>query len=399
MVLLRPGRLESRSRYDRPVSGVRLADVLRDHARERPNATALIYEGSHRSFAELDERTNRLAQALLAAGVKAGTRVAHLDQNAPECVELLLATAKIGAAVVPLNWRLAKPELEAILADADPSLLVCGRGYAEAARSLAGRVRVGSTSPMSCPRPRPERSSSDSCARRTGSSRAPLPSGLRMPSSAEHAGPRRPRKRGRRPRTYAAVLEATSRLLDSVSLSELSVARILEAAGVGRTSFYEHFSSKEDVVVKLVRSVSREVADEIEPMFDRGRRSPDQAFAEGIQNLVRIVSRHARLLVAVSEEWPAVAELREIWLAMLADATTRLAATIDRDRAAGIAPAGADSEALAASLLWTVERAFHVATSGADRTLLEPEMLVEPLAAVFVGSIYGRPPAAREAVP
>jgi AcrR family transcriptional regulator len=210
--------------------------------------------------------------------------------------------------------------------------------------------------------------------------------------------PRPPRKRGRRPRTYAAVLAGTSRLLESVPLSELSVAQILEAAGVGRTSFYEHFSSKEDVVVKLMRSVSLEVADEIEPMFDRGERSPDEAMAEGIENLMRVGSRYAPLLVAASEEWPGVAELREIWFAMLADATARLGATIERDRAAGIAPPGADSEALAASLMWSAERAFHVAMTGEHAVLVDPETLVEPLVAVFVGAIYGRP-AAGAAVP
>jgi acyl-CoA synthetase (AMP-forming)/AMP-acid ligase II len=137
VVLVRP-----MAQYDRRVSAVRLADLLRDHARERPDALALIYEGSRMSFAELDERTNRLAQALLDASVKAGSRVAHLDQNAPECVELLFGAAKAGAVLVPLNWRLAKPELEAIVDDADAAVLVCGADYAALAKSLADKVIV-----------------------------------------------------------------------------------------------------------------------------------------------------------------------------------------------------------------------------------------------------------------
>ena len=75
-----------------------------------------------------------------------------------------------------------------------------------------------------------------------------------------HATPDPPR-RGRRPRTYAAVLEATAKLLQTTALADLSVAQILAAADVGRTSFYEHFSSKDDVVVKLMDSLSDEVAD------------------------------------------------------------------------------------------------------------------------------------------
>ena len=59
----------------------------------------------------LDERSNRLAQALLAAGAEPGSRIAYLDRSAPEIVELLFAASKIGAVAVPLNWRLAVPEL------------------------------------------------------------------------------------------------------------------------------------------------------------------------------------------------------------------------------------------------------------------------------------------------
>jgi TetR/AcrR family transcriptional regulator, ethionamide resistance regulator len=200
-----------------------------------------------------------------------------------------------------------------------------------------------------------------------------------------------PRKRGRRPKTYAAVLAATSELLESVSLAELSVAQILSAAAVGRTSFYEHFSSKDDVVVKLLRSISVEVAEEIEPMFDRGERRPEQAFGEGLTNLMRISSRYAPLLLAATEEWPAVPELRRIWFRMLGDVTARLAETIERDRAAGIAPAGADSEALAAALIWATERAFHIAMTGDHPTLVDQDALVDPLVQLFVGTIYGRP--------
>jgi long-chain acyl-CoA synthetase len=116
--------------------------LLRDHARERPDAPALIYEGMRRSFSELDQRCNQLAQALLADGVEAGSRVAHLDQNSPECVELLFAAAKIGAVLVALNWRLAKPELASILEDAGAAMVVCGPDYAESAASLADRVIV-----------------------------------------------------------------------------------------------------------------------------------------------------------------------------------------------------------------------------------------------------------------
>jgi AcrR family transcriptional regulator len=201
-------------------------------------------------------------------------------------------------------------------------------------------------------------------------------------------------RRGRRPRTYGAVLEATAALLQSTALADLSVAQILAAAGVGRTSFYEHFSSKDDVVVKLMESLSDDVAAELEPMFARGERSPDEAFALGLRNLVEVASRYAPLVIAVSEEWPAIPELREIWFRMLGEFTDGLARLIDSERAAGVAPPGADASALAASLVWTAERAFHVAAGGEHPTLVDASTVVEPLTQLFVGTIYGRAVAA-----
>lgn len=207
------------------------------------------------------------------------------------------------------------------------------------------------------------------------------------------ARPRSPAagRRGRRPRTYEAVLGATAELLEATPLSELSVAQILSAAGVGRTSFYEHFSSKADVVVRLMRRISMEVGEEMRPLLEPRRGSPDEAIREALTNVIRTASQHARVLVAVAEEWPAVPELRAIWFEVHGEATARLARMIERDRAAGIAPPGADSRALAASLVWTVERSFHVAMTGAHPTLTGDESLVAPLVQLFVGAIYGRP--------
>jgi TetR/AcrR family transcriptional regulator, ethionamide resistance regulator len=207
------------------------------------------------------------------------------------------------------------------------------------------------------------------------------------PSAARPA----PRKRGRRPKTHDAVLRATTELLERVPLAELSVAQILTAAQVGRTSFYEHFSSKEDVVVKLVRSIAAEVAEGMEPILHRGARPVEEAFREGLGNWMRIGARYRPLLVATIEEWPAVPALRRVWFRILDAMTEQLASIIDDDRAAGLAPPGAPSRALAASLAWGAERSFHIAMTGHHPTLVDTDALIEPLVQLYVGTIYGRP--------
>ena len=118
----------------------RVADVVRVHAAERGDVVALRHGDRSLTYAELDERTNRLAQAMLAAGAGAGARVAYLDRTAPEAVELLLAAAKVGAVAVPLNWRLAQPELVSVLRDAGAPLLIAGTAYAETAHSIVAEL-------------------------------------------------------------------------------------------------------------------------------------------------------------------------------------------------------------------------------------------------------------------
>jgi acyl-CoA synthetase (AMP-forming)/AMP-acid ligase II len=119
---------------------LRVADVVREHAASRPDVVAIRCGERAMTYAELDDRSSRLAQALLEQGVRAGDRVAHLDRTAPEIVELLFATSKIGAVTVPLNWRLAPAELETIVADAGCRVMIAGPSYREVARAIARGV-------------------------------------------------------------------------------------------------------------------------------------------------------------------------------------------------------------------------------------------------------------------
>jgi long-chain acyl-CoA synthetase len=119
---------------------VRVADVIRRAAARRPGVVALRHGEAELTYAQLDERSNRLAQALLASGVGAGARVAYLGRAAPEVIELLFAASKIGAVIVPLNWRLSPRELAGVLENAQAPLLITDAGYLETADDLMSRA-------------------------------------------------------------------------------------------------------------------------------------------------------------------------------------------------------------------------------------------------------------------
>jgi long-chain acyl-CoA synthetase len=116
---------------------LRVADVVREHAARRGDRIAVRHGARALTYAALDERSNLLAHALLELGVRDGSRIAYLDRTASELVELLFAASKIGAVAVPLNWRLAPPELRSVVDDAAPRVLVAGPPYADIAGELA----------------------------------------------------------------------------------------------------------------------------------------------------------------------------------------------------------------------------------------------------------------------
>jgi acyl-CoA synthetase (AMP-forming)/AMP-acid ligase II len=115
--------------------------VLRWRARRHPDLAATWFQGRTRTFAELDEGSSSLAGALARRlDVKPGDRVAILDKNSDDYVELLFAVAKAGAVAVPVNWRLTPPEVAAVVNDADPAVLVVHPEFASAASQVDCRV-------------------------------------------------------------------------------------------------------------------------------------------------------------------------------------------------------------------------------------------------------------------
>ncbi|MEV0093979.1 long-chain fatty acid--CoA ligase [Streptomyces sp. NPDC050738] len=126
---------------------------MRDHSigswtarrsRKSPHRIAVVHQDSRRTYAQLHDRTTRLAHHLRSAGAGRGDRVAFLGPNHPAFLETLFATGRLGAVFVPLNSRLAEPELTHCLTDSGTSFLVHAAPFAGfAQRSGLPRLQVG----------------------------------------------------------------------------------------------------------------------------------------------------------------------------------------------------------------------------------------------------------------
>src|SRR5436309_7867538 len=133
----RPGSAEQRgerctaSGTSNLVLNVDLSDLIARNAAFSPHKPALVFEGEAVSYRAFFERIETAASALKAEfGVSRGDRVAILSFNRPDYLVLLYACARLGAMLVPLNWRLAVPEQVFILSDAGVKALVVEEAFA-----------------------------------------------------------------------------------------------------------------------------------------------------------------------------------------------------------------------------------------------------------------------------
>ncbi|MFF4055670.1 long-chain fatty acid--CoA ligase [Streptomyces sp. NPDC001668] len=111
-------------------------------ARKTPHRTALIHGDTTLSYADLHIRVTRLAHALRARGIRRGDRVAYLGPNHPSYLETLFAAGTLGAVFVPLNTRLAGPEIGYQLSDSGARALVYAPSHAGLVAGLPGSTDV-----------------------------------------------------------------------------------------------------------------------------------------------------------------------------------------------------------------------------------------------------------------
>lgn len=115
-------------------------DWIAHHAAVRPDQIAQVDLGTDRTFTwvEMNERTNQLAKALSSEfGIGFEDRVAVLANNNTNFFEVQFACWKLGAIFVPLNWRLAIAELEFIVGDCSPKVIIFDNDMAEAGSQIA----------------------------------------------------------------------------------------------------------------------------------------------------------------------------------------------------------------------------------------------------------------------
>jgi len=117
-----------------------MTDAIAHWAAARPDAEALTYRETRWTWAQWNDRIERVAGGLAALGLGRGGRVAFLDKNNPACLEVSLGAGLIGAANAVINWRLAAGELDYVINDSGASVLFAGAELLPAVQAIRDRL-------------------------------------------------------------------------------------------------------------------------------------------------------------------------------------------------------------------------------------------------------------------
>src|SRR5258708_32488179 len=129
--------------------------LLSRHAQYRPDHLAVVFEDHRLTFRQFNARVNRLAHALLAAGLAKGDKVATVLPNCLEQLEVYWAAAKTGLVVAPMSPLLQESGLASLLANSDSMLVISTAALAPLARRCAGSRSGNSRRALDTDRRRP----------------------------------------------------------------------------------------------------------------------------------------------------------------------------------------------------------------------------------------------------
>ena len=120
-----------------------LSDAIATHARLRPDQVGARDSRRSLTFAQWNERATRLANGLLALGLRKGDRVALLAYNCVEWLEIYVALARAGLVAVPINFRLLAPEIAYIVDNSEARALIVQEDLRERVESLRPALQAG----------------------------------------------------------------------------------------------------------------------------------------------------------------------------------------------------------------------------------------------------------------
>ncbi len=195
--------------------------------------------------------------------------------------------------------------------------------------------------------------------------------------------PLRTRAPGRREEVQGQIRAALFALLETRSLTELSIDDIAQAAGISRSAFYFYFRDKYDILEPAADEVARLLFAEADRWFS-GEGAPVELVHDALTGVLALYKEHATLLRAIAEAAAYDEEVREFWWGIVDRFIQATARRLEKERREGCGR-DLDPQRTATCLIWMVERIAHVLVVRGDS---EVEEVVDSLTPVWLAVAY-----------
>lgn len=119
-----------------------IGDLTTQAAKRYPNKKAVVFKGTSQTFAKFNSQVNQLANAFFGLGLRPGQKVAILSYNSPDMLATLFASAKAGLIFVPVNFRMAPPEMKFVLNDAEVELFLVAEEFEQTVAEFKDELTV-----------------------------------------------------------------------------------------------------------------------------------------------------------------------------------------------------------------------------------------------------------------
>ncbi|MCV7153866.1 TetR/AcrR family transcriptional regulator [Mycolicibacterium pyrenivorans] len=187
-----------------------------------------------------------------------------------------------------------------------------------------------------------------------------------------------------------AILETAERLLEDRSLAEISVDDLAKGAGISRPTFYFYFSSKDAVLLTLLKRVIGEADAALQGLIESRPADRRGIWRHGINAFFQTFGAHRAVCAATVAVKSANSEARAVWATSMQRWIDHIAAVIEAERADGAAPVTLPAVELSTSLN-LLNEAVMTASFAGHQPALPDDRVLDNLCHIWMASIYGDP--------
>ncbi|MBJ8438787.1 TetR/AcrR family transcriptional regulator [Acinetobacter lactucae] len=197
--------------------------------------------------------------------------------------------------------------------------------------------------------------------------------------------PRRRRPKHDPKESEREILEAAEQFLSEHHFRELNVDEVMRRTGLKRPAFYVHFRDKNDLTLRLVQNISKELFNIADRWLEGN--NPQEDLRRALVDSVKVYVEHGRLLRAFVEAASGDERVESIYRGLIQDFITAAAQHIKAEQQAGKIKKNVEVEETAKALIWLEER--YLSEAFGRTSQVKPEIVIRVLENIWISTLYG----------